>query len=439
MRVTTQAARNQGPGIRGVFSRPSAVVVSLQTAVLSVAVPVVALAQAIAITGGTVVTVSGARIANGTVLIRDSMIVAVGASVAVPSDAVRVDATGGLVTPGLINASTQVGLVEIPLGSATQETGVNRDVAAGFSVAEGINPASTLIPVTRIEGVTTALLVPSGRFVAGRSAIVDLAGATMEQMLVRSPFGMHVTLDESSRAAGDGARAGTLARLRQLLTDTRDYGRRRADYDRAQMRELSAPAAELEALQPVLARQMPLVVTAHRVFDIRNALRLGREFNLRLILAGAAEGWMIADEIARAQVPVLVTPLSNIPTFNALGARYENAARLAAAGVRVALVAGGDPHNARLVRQEAGNAVSYGMDAEAALRAVTLGAAEILGIQDRYGSLEPGRIANVVVWSGDPFEFSTAVRHVYIRGREVPLRSRQTELLERYRTLPPKY
>jgi len=424
--------------IRGVLSPQSPVVVSLQAGVLSLLSSAAAVAQTIAITGGTVVTVSGARIPNGTVLIRDSLIVAVGANVVIPGDAVRVDAQGALVTPGLINASSQVGLVEIPLGSETQETGVHRDVAASFSVAEGINPASILIPVTRIEGVTTALLTPSGRFVAGQSAVVDFAGETIEEMLVRSPFGMHVTLDESSREAGDGARAGTLARLRQLLTDARDYGRRRADFDRAQMRQLAAPAADLEALQPVLAGRMPLVVTAHRVFDIRNALRLAREFNLRLILAGAAEGWEIADEIARAQVPVLVVPLSNLPSFNALGARYENAGRLSAAGVKVAIVAGGDPHNARLVRQEAGNAVSYGMDPDAAFRAVTLGAAEILGIQDRYGSLEPGKIANVVVWSGDPFEFSTAVRHVWIRGRAIPLTSRQTELLERYRTLPPR-
>jgi len=407
-------------------------------AVLSLLTPLAALAQTIAITGGTVVTVSGARIPNGTVLIRDSMIVAVGAGIAIPGDAVRVDATGGLVTPGLIDASTQVGLVEVLAVAGTQETGVQRDVAASFAVAEGINPASMLIPVTRMEGVTTGLLVPSGRFVAGQSAIVDFAGETMEQMIVRSPFGMHVTLDESSREAGDGSRAGTLARLRQLLTDAREYGRRRADFERAAMRPLAAPAAELEALQPVLAGRMPLVVTAHRVFDIRNALRVGREFNLRIILAGAAEGWEIADEIARAQVPVLVTPLSNIPSFNALGARYENAARLSAAGVRVALVAGGDPGNTRLVRQEAGNAVSYGMDPDAALRAVTLGAATILGIQDRYGSLEVGRVADVVVWSGDPFEFSTSVRHVWIRGREIPLTSRQTDLLQRYRTLPPR-
>lgn len=437
--MVTRRAISRWGVLRGVLSPESPVVVGLQVGVIGLFAAVAAVAQTIAITGGTIVTVSGARIPNGTVLIRDSLIVAVGANVAIPGDAVRVDAAGGLVTPGLVNASTQVGLVEVPLGTATQETGVSRDVAASFNVAEGLNPASMLIPVTRIEGVTTTLLAPSGRFVAGQSVVVDLAGETIEQMIARSPAAMHVTLDESSREAGDGARAGTLARLRQLLTDAREYGRRRSDYERAQMRPLAAPAAELEAFQPVLAGRLPLVVTAHRVFDIRNALRLGREFNLRLVLSGAAEGWMIAGEIARAQVPVLVVPLSNIPSFNGLGARYENAARLADAGVKVALVAGGDSHNARLVRQEAGNAVSYGMDYDAALRAVTLAPAEILGMQDRYGSLEPGKIANVVVWSGDPFEFSTTVQRVLIRGRDIPLTSRQVELLERYRTLPPRF
>ncbi len=429
----------RGSDMRRVPSPGSRVVMSLQVGVISLLAATAAAAQTIAITGGTVITVSGAPIPNGTVLIRDSLIIAVGANLPIPGDALRVDATGALVTPGLFNASTQLGLVEVPGGTETSENGVDRDVAASFTVAEGLNPASVLIPVTRIEGVTTTLVVPSGRFLAGQSVLVDLAGETMEQMVARAGVAMHVTLDESSRGAGDGARAGTLARLRRLLADARELGRRRADYERAQMRELSAPGAELEALQGVLSGRMPLVVTAHRVFDIRNALRLAREFNLRLILSGAGEGWMIADEIARAQVPVLVVPLSNIPSFNALGVRYENAARLAAAGVRVALVAGGDTHNARLVRQEAGNAVSYGMDHAAALRAVTLAPAEIFGAQDRYGSLEPGKIANVVVWSGDPFEFSTSVQRVFIRGRDIPLTSRQTELMERYRTLPPRY
>ena len=137
-------------------------------------------------------------------------------------------------------------------------------------------------------------------------------------------------------------------------------------------------------------------------------------------------------------MPVLIEPLDNIPSYDALGIRYENAALLAKAGVKVVLLET-DTHNSRNLRQEAGNAVSYGMSWDQALRAVTLSAAEVFGVADRYGSLEPGRVANVVVWSGDPFEFTTAVEHVFIRGREIPLRSRQTDLFERYKTLPPKY
>ena len=147
---------------------------------------------------------------------------------------------------------------------------------------------------------------------------------------------------------------------------------------------------------------------------------------------------MIAPALAAAGVPVLVQPLDNIPSYDALGVRYENAAVLAKAGVKVALLET-DTHNARDLRQQAGNAVSYGMAWDQALRAVTLSPAEIFGVGDRYGSLDVGKVANVVVWSGDPFEFTTAVEHVLIRGREIPLKSRQTELFERYKTLPPKY
>jgi len=156
------------------------------------------------------------------------------------------------------------------------------------------------------------------------------------------------------------------------------------------------------------------------------------------VLAGAQEGWEVARDIAAAGVPVLVEPLDNIPSYDALGIRYENAALLARAGVKVALMET-DTHNARNLRQQAGNAVSYGMSWDQALRAVTLAPAEMLGVADRYGSLESGKVANVVVWSGDPFEFTTGVEHVFIRGKEMPLTSRQTELFERYKKLPPTY
>jgi imidazolonepropionase-like amidohydrolase len=397
------------------------------------------LAQAIAITGGTVYPVSGPKLGNATVLIEGGRIKAVGTNVAVPTDATRIDATGKWVTPGLIDGGGEMGLVEIGAVPGTREGALKSDtIAAAFNVAEGINPASTLIPVTRIEGITTTLAAPEGHLISGQAVLLDLDGDTIERMLVRSPAGMVARLNEDVKDEAGGSRAGIAERLRRVFADALDYERRKSDYGRAQMRQLSAAAADLEALLPVLHGTVPLIAVANRRSDMETALRLAREYQLKLVLAGAAEGWQIAGEIARARVPVLVEPLDNIPTYDALGIRYENAGLLARAGVTVVLMET-DTHNSRDLRQQAGNAVAYGMTWDQALRAVTLSPAEVFGVADRYGSLEPGKVANVVVWSGDPFEFSTSVEHVFIRGRDIPLTSRQTELFERYKKLPPRY
>ena len=397
------------------------------------------LAQTIAITGGTVYPVSGPKVADASVLIRDGRIVAVGTNVAIPSGATRIDAKGKWVTPGLIDGAGQLGLVEISVVPATREGSVQGDtIAAAFNVAEGINPASTLIPVTRIEGITTALAVPSGNLVSGQAVLIDLDGATIEQMVVKSPVGIVADLSESGKDDAGGSRAEIAARLRQVFRDALEYERRKTDFGRAQMRPLAASAGDLEALLPVLHGRVSLIALANRRSDIETALRLAKEFRLKLILAGAAEGWEIAGAIAAAGVPVLVEPMDNIPGYDSLGIRYENAALLAKAGVTVALLET-DTHQSRNLRQQAGNAVAYGMTWDQALRAVTLSPAEIFGVADRYGSLESGKVANVVVWSGDPFEFTTGVEHVLIRGKEIPLKSRQTELFERYKKLPPTY
>lgn len=397
------------------------------------------LAQTIAITGGTVYPVSGPKLPSATVLIRDGRIAAVGANVTIPSDAARIDARGKWVTPGLIDGAGQLGLVEISAVPGTREGTLQGDtVAAAFNVAEGINPASTLIPVTRIEGITTALAAPSGNLVSGQAVLIDLDGATIEQMIVRSPVGIVADLSESGKDDAGGSRAGIAARLRRVFRDALEYERRKTDFGRAQMRPLAASSGDLEALLPMLHGREPLIAVANRRSDIETALRLAKEFKLTLILAGAAEGWEIAPEIAAAGVAVLVEPMDNIPGYDSLGIRYENAALLVKAGVKVALLET-NTHNSRDLRQQAGNAVSYGMTWDQALQAVTLSPAQIFGIADRYGSLETGKVANIVVWSGDPFEFTTGVEHVFIRGREIPLKSRQTELLERYRTLPPKF
>jgi imidazolonepropionase-like amidohydrolase len=397
------------------------------------------LAQTIAITGGTVYTVSGPKIEHATVLIRDGRIAAVGTNITVPAEAIRIDAAGKWITPGLIDGAGQMGLVEIGAVPGTREGRVQGDtIAAAFNVAEGINPASQVIPVTRVEGITTTLAAPGGHLVSGQAVLIDLDGSTIEQMLVKSPVGIVADLSENAKDEGGGSRASVVQRLRAAFRDALEYERRRLDYRRAQIEPLSASEADLEGLLPVLHGELPLIAIANRRSDIQNALRLAREFKLRLILAGAQEGWEIAPDIAAAGVPVLVQPLDNIPSYDALGVRYENAALLAKAGVKVVLLET-DTHNSRNIRQEAGNAVANGLPWDQALRAITLSPAEVFGVADRYGSLEAGKVANVVVWSGDPFEFSTGVEHVYIRGREIPLTSRQTELFERYKKLPPGY
>jgi imidazolonepropionase-like amidohydrolase len=252
-------------------------------------------------------------------------------------------------------------------------------------------------------------------------------------MLVRNPAGMWASIGENARDAGHGARGGIIMRLREVLEDAKAFGRDRASYDRGSSRELSVSRLDLEALQPVLAGRVPLVVEAHRAADIQQAIRVAREYNLKLIIDGGTEAWMVARDLAEARVPVIVKVLNNLPqTFESLGARYDNAALLRRAGVQVAITSG-ETFKAYTIRQEAGNAVAYGLPWDEAFRAVTLYPAQIWGVADRYGSLEAGKVADVVVWDGDPLELLTRVEHVFIRGREIPLVSRETQLRDRYR------
>lgn len=403
-------------------------------------------AQTVAITGGTVYPVSGAPIQNGTVLVRDGRIVAVGANVAVPAGAQRIDATGKIVTPGFINAGTQLGLVEIGGERDTRDAnakGTNA-VAASFRAWDGLNSESVFWAPTRNEGITSVVVAPAGDLVSGQGAIVDLVDGKASDMVRRAPVAMFAQV-EDPQEAGTNARGELVSKLRTLLEDVRFYRAHRAEYDRAGARELSASRADLDALIPVVEGRLPLVVVADRVDDIEGALKLAKDFGLKLMIAGGAEAWLAASDLAAAHVPVLAGAMNNIPTsFQTLNQRQENLAILSRAGVPVAVIGNngdGDEElfNVRNVKYEAGNAVSYGMSRDAALRAVTLTPAEIFGVGDRIGSLQPGRDANVVVWSGDPFEFSTQVEHVLIHGREVLAPSRQDMLTERYKTLPPNY
>jgi imidazolonepropionase-like amidohydrolase len=402
-------------------------------------------AQTIAITGGKVYPVSSPPIENGTVLLRDGKIVAVGTNVSIPANAQRVDATGKWVTPGFINSSTELGLVEVGQVQATHdEAARGKDfIAAAFTVWDGLNSQSVLLAPARKEGVTSVVVIPQGNLlVSGQAAMLDLVDGMPTDMIVRAPVAMIAQVQNPS-SAGANARGELLVRLRELIEDTRAFARNRAAFERNQTRDFTASRLDLQAMLPVVEGRLPLIIAADKATDIDAALKLARNNGLKIMIGGGAEGWMLADRLAAAKVPVLTGAMNNIPgSFTTLGQIQENPGLLRRAGVQVLLIGNsgsGDEEvfNVRNLKQEAGNAVSYGMTWNDALRAVTLTPAEAFGVADRIGSLQPGREANVVVWSGDPFEFSTVVEHVFVRGRESTKPTRQDLLTERYKTLPP--
>ena len=398
-----------------------------------------AMSQTIAITNGKVYPVSGPPISNGTVLIRDGVIVAVGTNVSIPAGAQRIDANGKIVTPGLINSLTEVGVIEIGQVRDTNDAAAkgSNNIAASFRIWDGLNPSSSLFAPTRNEGVTTVIVAPRGGLISGQAAAIDLANGHVSDVLRRGPVAMIAQMS-SAAGAGTTARGELIGKLRALLDDVKYYASHRGDYDRAQTRMLGATNTDLEALIPVVEGNLPLIIDADSMAEIDAALALARDYKLQIMISGGAEAWLTADRLAATHVPVLTGAMNNIPgSFATLNQRQENAALLRRAGVRVALVGNGDGDeshfNARNIKYEAGSAVAYGMNYDDALRSITLTPAELFGLSDRIGSLQAGRDANVVVWSGDPFEFSSQAEHVFIHGREVKEPSRQDLLIDRYK------
>jgi imidazolonepropionase-like amidohydrolase len=404
-------------------------------------------AQTVAITGGKVYPVSGPPIEGGTVLMRDGKIVAVGKNIAIPSNAQRVDATGKWVTPGLVNSNTSLGFGDVGFSGGPRELSAkgHDGIAAGFQVWLGFNTQSTLIAPAREGGITSVVASPSGGLVAGQAAIVDLDGAlALNDVLVKAPATM-VAQIEDNESAKVGAAGEAIGALRDLIEDTKSYMRRKPDFERAQTRRFIATRRDLEAMIPVVEGREPLTIVADQAAEIREALNIAKDYGIRVVILGGAEAWTLADRIAAAKVPVLTGAMNNIPgSFSTLGARQENAAMLRKAGVQVGIIGnagGGDEElfNIRNLRYEAGNAVAYGMTWDDALRAVTLAPAEIYGVADKVGSLKAGTEGNVVIWSGDPFEFSSRAEQVFVRGKKIDAPSRQDLLAKRYQKLPPNY
>lgn len=422
-------------------------------------------AQTVAIVGGHIFT-SGPQgeIASGTVVIRDGKIVAVGANVKAPAGAEIIDAHGAVVTPGLFAADaglaeTEVGEDDeaIELGDMTAGSGDgtrdlathSKEITAAFDVQYALNPDSTVIPLARLAGITSAVITPEYAFegrgeatrealFAGQAAVIQLAQGS--DMLVKPHAAMVLDLGSSGGDHAGGSRNATVVALKEALDDVRSYTRNRAAYERNQTRAYSLSKADLEALVPVVEGRMPVIVEVQRASDIRLALALARSEKLKIILDGADEGWRVADDIAAAHVPVILNPTDDLPVdFERVAARMDNAAKLDAAGVEVIVAATAENYRVRELRYLAGDAVAYGLPWKAALKAVTINPARAFGVAERTGSLEPGKSADVVVWSGDPFEPLSQPKAVFIKGQAQPLTSRQLELRDRYMDLNPAY
>lgn len=401
--------------------------------------PLSLLGQSTAIVGARIHPVTGPPIENGVILMEGARITAVGraAEVSIPAAAKRIDASDKVVTPGLIDVGTSLGLVEVSSVPNTRDTTyeIGDPVRAAFRVSDGLNPRSIAIPVTRSGGVTSVASIPTGGVISGQSAVIDLIDGTLEEMLVRDRAGMLAGYTPEDYGESGGSRGGLALTLREAFAEARLYQANQSAIETGSFRNLHNSLLDLEALVPVLDGRKPLIVRASRASDIQAVLRLAREWKIRVAILGGEEAWLAASDLNEMEVPVIVQPLSDLPTqFDRLGTRFDNASLLSQAEVPV-VISTMDTPNARNLRFEAGNAVRFGMDWDEALKAVTLEAARLLGIEDSRGSLEVGKQANLVIWSGDPFEFSTHPESVFIRGESISLESRHTDLLERYRSL----
>jgi len=348
-----------------------------------------------------------------------------------------VDGTDHVLTPGLVEVNSELGVTEIGAVPDTRDgdAGVSDEIRAAFRAGDAFNPQSTLIPLARASGITSTIVAPRGGFISGQGLWVDLAASRdIRTMYVRDARPMiFASFGPNDHEDVGSSRASAMLRYRELLADVMAFMADPAAYDAAAMRELSASRLDLEAMAGVVTGETLLVLRVNRRADLRAALDFAGEEALDIAILGGGEAWAEAASFAASGVPVAVNPLLNLPAgFSDIGAREDTAARLHAAGAPV-IISGGDTHNIRNLRQLAGNAVRAGMPWDAALEAITLAPARLAGLGDTYGAIEVGRVANLVLWDGDPFELSSAATHVWIQGEAQPLEHRQGALFERYR------
>ncbi len=393
-----------------------------------------------ALTNATIETITKGTITNGTVLISNGKILTVGTNVTVPQGAEVIDCQGLFIYPGMIDGGTNLGLSEIGSDPRTQDFSELGDVVPQMKALTAVNPNAVAIPVTRVSGVTTALASPSGGIFSGTAALINLHGYTPEQMfagfegiVMNFPSGgrrgfFDRRTDEEIKKATEEA----LKKLNEVWERAVQYYK----VDSATNGKNAGYYPEMQALLPVVKGERTLLIEVNKSKDIATVLKWVKERKItNVALTGVAEGWRVADQIAKAKIPVITGGVLEIPTrdYDRYDQAYANAGILKKAGVKVAIRSDeGNNQNYRNLPYHAGFAVAYGMDKTEAMKAITIVPAEIFGVADKLGSIEAGKSATLFVCDGDPFETKTQIKHVFIDGWRIPLTSRQTLLYDEF-------
>jgi imidazolonepropionase-like amidohydrolase len=403
-----------------------------------------------AIRNARIVTVSGATIENGTVVIRDGRIEAVGASVSVPSGAEVIDGKGLSVYPGMIDAGTNLGLSEIQLSAdPTVDVAEAGDMNANARAIVGINPHTSHVNVTRVNGVTTVLSAPAGGIISGQSTVINLWGASQEQMAVVPAHSLVINfprITTFSFVPGVGPqqldfnealrqRDRRMDELKKVFRAAEDYARAKDAYERDKTLPKPKTDLKMDAMIPYIRGQKPVIFTAQRANDIRGVVRFVEEMKIKAIISGGQEAWRVADGLKKNNIAVIYTNIYSLPVRDDDGydELFAAPAKMQQAGVQFCISTGDTGQEVRDLPYQAGLASAFGLSKEEALKSVTLYAARVLGVADKLGSIEVGKIANVVVTDGDLLEPRTNVKYLFINGRLLPLTSRHTELFEQFK------
>jgi imidazolonepropionase-like amidohydrolase len=397
-----------------------------------------------------IVTVSGSDIEQGTIVIRAGKIEAFGTNVSIPAGAETIEGRGLSVYPGMIDAGTSLGLVEVGQGaSGTVDTAEVGDLNPNAKAIIAVNPHSAHLAVTRVDGVTTAVTLPVGGLISGQAAIINLVGTTPLEMSLVPYAALVINYPRVSNRAGDfggdqqptnltetlATSARQVEQIRKLLKDAEAYGRAHDAYAKDKTLPRPDQSVVLEALVPYVRGERPVIFRADRESEMRGAIRFAEELKLKAVILGGDEAWKITGLLKEKNVSVILTGILDLPTreddfYDVL---YENAAKLQQAGVRFCISSGDSGANVRNLPFYAGMAAAFGLSKAEALKAVTLYPAQIMNVADRVGSIEVGKMANLVVTDGDLLETRTAVRYLFIDGRAVKLESRHTDLNDAFK------